>query len=183
MDTWTQDEDGAWRRWSHPSLALDAIASSRTNVRKLLLVQTDARDDERLLAMIRLARRLAASALRVAAAHAHPSRAWAEAVAAAGAEQAMFVPRSDGELFVKDPLSGAELLDEGLCPALHARRAERGTLSVCGRHRDRMVLAPRHFGRWCLRGKHACPYWNGEGSEAPMARLGPTGWSGPQKTT
>ncbi|MBE0616330.1 MAG: hypothetical protein IH608_00195, partial [Proteobacteria bacterium] len=37
---------------------------------------------------------------------------------------------------------------------------ERGaTLSLCGRHRDRMVLVVRHLERWCLGDHETCPHW------------------------
>jgi hypothetical protein len=162
MDTWTQDEDGAWKSWGHADLALDALADDQARIPRVLFVETDLSDDGRVLAMVRLARRLTDGTVSVMAAHSHPTRAWIASILGAGAEQALFLPKPNGGPRPTVPLVGAESLDDAICPALHARLDERVTLSVCGRHHDRMVLARCHFDRWCLRAKHACPYWREE---------------------
>lgn len=161
METWTRDEHGAWRRWSHPGLALEALANpAAPRMVSLLVVGTGPDDDEQLFAAVRLARRLATGPLQVVAATAHPSAPWRESVRAAGADLALLVSRpKTGRSSKEPPLEHVVELGGGTCPALHAKREREITLSVCGRHADRLVLARHHVERWCLAKQQDCPHW------------------------
>ena len=46
----------------------------------------------------------------------------------------------------------------GFCPELHVRTAKEVELSVCGAHRDRMVVSTSHMGQWCLADHRTCPH-------------------------
>jgi hypothetical protein len=59
------------------------------------------------------------------------------------------------------PLDHVVELGGGICPELHAKHEQEVTLSVCGRHKDRMVLARHHFDCFCLAKKEDCPHWQG----------------------
>jgi len=163
METWTRNEEGRWKRWSHPGLGLDALANSSPRVVSLLVVGIGPEDDEQLLAAVRLARRLATGPLEVVAGNVHPSARWLEAVREAGADLTLLVPQPKHcRLCKKPPLDDVVELGCNICPELHAKHEQKTTLSVCGRHKDRMVLARHHFDRWCLTSKEDCPHWQGE---------------------
>jgi len=163
METWTRNEKGRWRRWSQPGLALDLITSSSPRVVSLLVIGTGPEDDEQLFAAVRLARRLATGPLEVVAASVHPSARWRESVREAGVDLALLVPQPQHCLLCKKPpLDVVVELGVGICPELHAKHEQGVTFSVCGRHKDRMVLARHHVERWCLAKKEDCPHWQGE---------------------
>jgi hypothetical protein len=129
----------------------------------LLVVGTGREDDEQLFAAIRLSRRLATGPLEVVAGSVHPSAKWRDSVLEAGADLALLVRQpKDCRLCRRPPLDDVVELGAGICPELHAKREQKVTLSVCGRHKDRMVLARHHFDRWCLARKEDCPHWKGE---------------------
>jgi hypothetical protein len=161
METWTQDEEGRWKRWGHPLLGVDAVASSSPRVVAFLVVGLGRPDDELLPAAIGLARRLADGPITVIAGSTHPCALWLQSVRRAGADRALFLSSVGTRRCDDPPLDGAVELGEGICPALHARDAQKTALSVCGRHRDRMILARHHFDRWCLAAKDECPSWRG----------------------
>lgn len=162
METWTRNEEHSWKQWSHPALGLDAIANASPPVVALLVIATDAEDDEQLVAAVRLARQLATTPLEVVAASVHPSLRWLESVREAGADRALLVPRPNQCRRCKQPpLDDVVELSGSLCPELHAKSEHKVSLSVCGKHNDRMVLARHHFDRWCLAAKEACPHWQG----------------------
>jgi|GEM_PF-1608538 len=164
METWTKDTSGdGWRHWTHPVLGLDAVTGARPRVTEILVVGLGASDHEQLIASIRLARRLATGPLEVVAAGAHPTQSWFESVQKAGADLALVVSWPEpGRWSQEPPLRDVAELGGAICPELHARHEQDVTLSVCGRHRDRMVLVRHHFDRWCLANKEDCPHWQGE---------------------
>lgn len=163
METWTQNNKGSWKRWSHPGPGLDAIASASSRMVSILVVGIGPEDDEQLLAAVRLARRLASGPLEVVAGIVHPSARWVESVRKAGADIALLVPQPKPfELCKTPPLYDVVELGRGICPELHAERAQGTTLSVCGRRKDLMVLARHHFDRWCFSNKEHCPHRLGE---------------------
>lgn len=162
METWTRTENGGWKSWKHPGLGLDALTRSAKPVATLLVVAGEPEDDEQLLAAVRLARRLATGRLEIVAGSVHPTARWLEAVQVAGADRALLVARPERHRLWGSPqLDDAVELGTHICPELHATQEQGTALSVCGTHRDRMVLAWHHFERWCLRNKEDCPHWRG----------------------
>lgn len=161
METWTQDREGDWKRWSNPALGLDALAGAPPRVRAILVVGLGPPDDEQLVATIRLARRLAGGPLEVIAGSVHPTALWRESVRRAGADRAFLVSPPSAWCPGKPPFGDAVELGDGVCPALHAGDDRKVAWSVCGRHNDRMVLARHHFDRWCLAANEECPHWQG----------------------
>lgn len=164
METWTKDAGGEnWRHWSHPVLGLDAVAGAFPRIVAILVVGFGPSDQKQLFASIRLARRLAAGPLEVVAGSVHPTLSWVESVLQAGAGLALLVSEPErGRLSRKPPLGDVVELGSAICPELRAKHELDVTLSVCGRHNDRMVLAQHHFKRWCLAAKDECPHRQGE---------------------
>lgn len=163
METWTRNEEGTWRRWSHPGLGLDVLANASPRVVSFIVVGLGLDDDEQLFAVVRLACRLATGPLEVVAGIVHPSALWLESVRQAGADRAFLVPPPKNcRRLEKPPLDDVVELSDGICPELHVKHGEDVSLSVCGRHKDRMVLARQHFDRWCFGKKEQCPHWHGE---------------------
>jgi hypothetical protein len=183
MEMWTRNEAGEWRRWPHVAPGLDAVASAIPRVDRVLVVGRTPVEDDRAVAAIRLSRRLAGGSLTVIAGQERPTRAWREAVCAAGADSALVVARRDEYEGRPDPpLDDAREVGADVCPELHVVHERGVTLSVCGRHRDSMVLARHHLDRWCLAAHDQCPHWcAGRGPDrAANAGERPTGREGPR---
>lgn len=163
MKMWTDDGHGEWRAWSHAEIGLDAVAAATPLGGRVFAIENGPDEDEQLLALIRLIRRLGQGRVVVIAASQHPSACWRNSVLQAGADMALFVPALEkhGRQDI-NPLRDSLELGDSVCPELHARSVSGVTVSVCGRHQDRMVLARHHFDCWCLRTKDRCPHWRGE---------------------
>lgn len=160
VDTWTRHQNDRWRNWSHLELALNAIGDPPLTPSAVAVIGHDLSDGERMVAAIRLIRKLAAPTTIVVAGHVHPTAAWRKAVMHSGADRAVLIRQPKvRRIRGFDPLEGAVDLSDKLCPALHASQDHEGTLSVCGCHCDRMVLGRPHFERWCFDSKESCPQW------------------------
>lgn len=122
METWTRNEEGSWRRWSHPGLGLDAIVNASPCVVSLVVVGIGPEDDEQFFAAIRLARRLATTRLEVVAGSVHPSARWLESVRQAGADLVLLVPQPGHcRWHKKPPLDDVVELGGDVCPELRAQ--------------------------------------------------------------
>lgn len=160
MELWTHDELARWRRWTDAVRGLDAVTSSPPSAVRLVVLARGPDEDEAVFAATRLARRLTTEPLEIIAGTPSPTLVWLESAIEAGVDQAALFAWDQGG-HQEPPLQGAAELSHLICPALHARREQSATLSVCGRHHDRMVLARHHFDRWCLATKEECPHWRG----------------------
>jgi hypothetical protein len=146
-----------WIKWNDVAEALEAVGDASASTVLALDRECGPADPEAGSASIRLVRRLAAGGVVLIAGHRHPSAAWREAVRRAGADRAVWVteePPARGT----PPLDGAIELGDDVCPSLDARHAQRITLSVCGRHNGRMILARDQLARWCVVGGRGCPH-------------------------
>lgn len=162
MEIWTHIAGGTWQRWDDLALGLEAASRTAPRVDQVLLIGGTAADDRSIGATLRLVRQLAHEPVTVTAGHAHPSRDWRRSVGEAGADRAILVVGPTMQAARdKPPLEDALDLGANICPALHVRYAREATLSVCGRHKNRLVLAASHLKRWCLSRKEACPHWQG----------------------
>lgn len=152
MELWTQEKAGDWSRWAGPVQALASLIEGRA---KLVLFVGDGcdSDSDAMAAALHVARALSPADPLLVAATPHPSAAWAARVREAGAQR-LWLLRAGS-----DRAPSGDDLPAPICPALHASAAGGVTLSVCGRHADRMVLAEAHLVRWCLGGNRQCPHW------------------------
>lgn len=160
MEMWAREDSGGWTTWNHVAEGLDALAAG-TFTAVLLVVTGEPADDRATLPVIRLAKRLSPAPVALMVASPHPSAAWYASTRDAGADQALAVSTEPGAVATAPPLEGSAEIGETLCPALHVLHTKGATLSVCGRHHDRLVLARHHFDRWCLGTKECCPHWRG----------------------
>ncbi len=153
MELWTRrGENLCWKQWPD---ALSGLASLLDGFSGQVLVWSEAPSLEKtqLAEMFRLIRTLARSEVDVIAASPHPTREWIEDGNGSRADHFWLVghpnPRSTNQ----------EEIGAAVCPALHAA-SERGvTVSVCGRHRDRLLRTKTDLNRWCLGDYRHCPHW------------------------
>lgn len=172
MELWTRAEgELCWKEWPD---ALQGIAALRGLPAKEVLLLTLRPDEEaaELLAAVRLiheTRETGGAPVRVIVGSPHPSDDWVAPLREAGIDQVWWVvppggPRGRGRC---SPGPAASV-GQQVCPALHAGTEGGTSLSLCGRHDDRMVLGSGHLERWCLRRHRECPHW----------KLGPGAWFG-----
>lgn len=159
---WTREQRTRWTRWEDIVAGVDFATDPRREVDTVVL--EEGVDGADIPVLVHLLRRLQPSPVRLIVTTSHPSALRAEAARDAGADQVLLTGGHAGN-GTEPPLRGAVELGSRLCPALHESLWQRQTLSVCGEHGDRLVLAPHHLDRWCLAGKEGCPHWRG-GSHA-----------------
>lgn len=162
MEFWTSTrEQFGWRQW--PDVVQGLLGFCESSHGSVLLV-SDRPDEEieSLLATVGLVRQLAGKDVSIVVASPHPSEEWLGPLKECGIDHVWVIDRSTRPK--ADRLDGPGKLEapRAICPALHVRTGERLTLSVCGRHGDRMVLARHHLERWCLGRNEDCPHWRGD---------------------
>ncbi len=158
----------SWKEWPDAVQGLAALPVSAPAEVLLLALQPD-RELPELLAAVRLIRERAGSPVRVVAASPHPSGEWLGPLWDVGVDAVWWIERPGTRKPQANRVAGRPQEVRGeVCPALHSRTQDGVTLSVCGRHGDRMVLAARHLERWCLRHHVECPHW----------KFGPGAWCG-----
>lgn len=157
MEIWTrQREQIGWTPW--PEL-IPGLSSLIDEPDAQILLHTEAPDMERelLIETLRLIHRLAPKTMSVIVASPYPSADLRKSL----------VPHKVDQFWVMEPhgafgtatIGNVMEVADSLCPALHTLIEKQTTLSVCGCHHDRMVLAKHHLERWCLKGKERCPHW------------------------
>lgn len=135
----------AWQGYAEPLLGL---AEATEDVCDLVFaVEWPILEVAPVTGAVRLARRLLDPGVSIGIATPHPAGEWLSAAFEAGADSLMMAPDSPRYAL------------GDCCPALHQRVRQNEPLSVCGRHRDRMVLAAHHLDRWCLGNHASCPHW------------------------
>lgn len=159
MELWTKKHDGpCWMEW--PSV-LQALAALNEDAESDVLLMSLAPDAElaEITAALRLVRRLVPHAASVIVASPHPSNGCQLHLHSLGVDHIWLVDdqlRPDAPGTAPTPV---QEIGDRVCPALHAQTRGGRTLSVCGRHEDRLVLAPRHMTEWCLAKHKSCPHW------------------------
>lgn len=156
MEIWTRRSGGDFSRWPDAVQGVESLAGAPAVA---VLFYSEAPDSEAatLAAALRLARRFAGEECSLAVSSPHPSQEWIDAARRAGADRILVTQGDAGGRRGRVPLGRA--LEVEPCPALHVWTDGSTTLSVCGRHRDRMVLCQGHLERWCLGHNDACPHW------------------------
>jgi hypothetical protein len=91
----------------------------------------------------------------------HPSPDWAASLEPLGVDHLWVVDQGpmDGATRLRNPTE----VRGDICPHLHTKPCSATTLSVCGCHHDRLVLARDHLETWCLNGADGCPHLPGDG--------------------
>lgn len=160
MQVWTRGPQApAWKRWPSPLQAL-ATLGQKARLRVLLLSSEPEQEIPELEAGVDLLRRICPEATEVIAASPHPSQRWRNRMHEIGIDHVWFVDAVgglDGEVEAPPCL---QEVNGGVCPALHTQTVDGCALSVCGRHDDRLVLAPRYISTWCLGHHKECPQWS-----------------------
>lgn len=159
MELWTRRaRRSAWMEW--PSV-LQALASLQSQPEPEVLLLSEAPDAElaEITAALRLVRQLVPHAATVIVASPHPSSGWRVRLHDLGVDHLWLVESAVGAGAQRPPPTQGQEIDKRVCPALHAQTRDGRTLSVCGRHEDRLVLASRHMTEWCLGNHRACPHW------------------------
>ena len=162
MEIWTRQEgELGWKPWTD---MLQGLASLSRPWAGAVLLVCESPDVEMtsVLATVSLIRRLTGPTTAVIVGSPHPSKEWLTPLAGAGIDQAWILDGHIGGSHSPGDRVGEPAVAANICPALHSRTAEGTTLSVCGRHGDRMVLAHHHLHRWCLGRYLDCPHWRGE---------------------
>ena len=158
MEFWTRDDNqGWWKEWPDALQGLASLSASHVEV-LLLSLKPDA-ELSALIATVRLVRKLVGRAVTIIIASPHPSDEWLRPLKEYGIDHVWLVQRPGAEAQRRGIFARLLEIDNGICPALHSRTSNGTTLSVCGCHSDRMVLARHHFDRWCLRSHRQCPHW------------------------
>jgi hypothetical protein len=160
MEIWTRQTDRlGWTPWPDIPQGLAAIAAAPA-VRHVLLVTTaPGPDHPALVAVLQLIQALGERDVTVASPH--PSTDWIESLEPLGVDHLWVVDQGplDRETRLRNPTG----VRGDICPHLHAQSSGAATLSVCGCHHDRLVLARRHLETWCLIGGDGCPHLHGNG--------------------
>lgn len=163
MEIWTRQADQlGWAPWPDVPQGLAAVVAE-PEVRQILLVTTapDA-DHAAVVAVLRLIQALGGREVTVASPH--PSTDWATSLEPLGVDHLWVVDQGSVDRATR--LRNPTEVRGDICPHLHARSSGATTLSVCGRHQDRLVLARHHLESWCLNGGDDCPHLHGDGSDA-----------------
>ena len=160
MEIWTRQPDQlGWTPWPDIPQGLAAIAA-KPDARHILLVTTaPGPDHATLIAVLQLIQGLGGCDVTVASPH--PSTDWAESLEPLGVELLWVV--GQGPMDRATRLRNPTEVRGGICPHLHAKSSSATTLSVCGCHHDRLVLARHHLEAWCLNGGDNCPHLHGDG--------------------
>lgn len=162
MEIWTrQSEQLGWTPWPDIPQGLAAIAAKPDARHDVLLVTTaPGCDHATLIAVLQLIQGLGKCDVTVASPH--PSTDWAETLEPLGVDHLWVVDRAT-MVHTTRPGNPTEIR-ACICPHLHAKSSGTTTLSVCGCHHDRLVLARHHLESWCLTGGDGCPHLHRDGS-------------------
>ena len=151
-------EDGK-EQWTQQESVLGALLEVQERpVRAVLIFSRSSDLEEHELAVaIRLMRLLTCNGAELVAATPHPTAGWLRAVMEAGASRALVLERDGFVSGVPVDLSQARVIEDDICPMLHARTVQGITASVCGEYCDKRVLARRCLKQWCLARWKECP--------------------------
>ena len=159
MEIWTRKGNRPWTKWADAGCALEAVAEGAG---WMAVVSDDPAEGPAAAATIRLAHRMAPSAITVSAASAQPSAMWVDAVRRAGVDSASLVPEALARAWRRAPVArGDPEIRDGLCPSLLSRKKQGRVVCLCGRQPVDVMLARRHLVRWCLGRGKACPWARG----------------------
>jgi hypothetical protein len=102
----------------------------------------------------------------------HLTRDVANKLHEAGFAHVILTKRNQG-IQSDSPVFSLETIKDTICPLLHVVESHGVTMSVCGAHNDRMVLAPHHMNRWCLAGMDDCTHRGIKYDRTQAAEVGP----------
>lgn len=175
MEMWTRNNSQV--DWHECRDIMSGIAGlqSAGEVEILFVSECPLHELEQLLNEINIVRRIFGKSATVIVASPHPSRRWISSVKNADIDQIWEVS-AHHEKYRKNLPDHTEQFANTACPALHIREEGGSTLSVCGCHHDRMILAHHHLQRWCLKNKDECPHWKENGWKASV-------WDDPELKT
>lgn len=161
MEFWTRNpKQPFWRQWTDAIQCLCGLGDTENG--SLLLI-TDRPKCELgcLVATAGMVKKLAGDAISITVASPYPTWEWITRLKDCGIDHFWTVQRTNGLKRRRIDVSRGLETGPSLCPALHVQVDGQITLSVCGRHCDRMVLARHHLERWCLSHHTECPHWQG----------------------
>ena len=163
MEFWTRKKEcRKWRWW--PDVVRGLAGIGREEPAGVLLVsQRPLEEMDCLMATLRVVRRLARNGVSVEVASRHPSDSWILPLKQAGVDRVWVLGPAAASAGNHPGPGCLTEVPEHLCPGLHARPAGGAELSVCGCHRDLMILASHHLQSWCLGRYPDCPHWRGAG--------------------
>lgn len=162
MEIWTrQSKQPGWTPWPDIPQGLAAIAAEPMDRQVLLVTTAPDIDQAALVAVLRLIQALGRCEVTVASPH--PSTDWAASLEPLGVDHLWVVDQ--GPMDRGTRLRNPTEVRGNICSHLHARSYGATTLSVCGRHHDRLVLARHHLETWCLSGGDGCPHLQRDGSD------------------
>ena len=162
MEIWTRQSDRlGWTPWPGIPQGLAAIAAAPRTRQVLLVTTAPGADHSAVVAVLQLIQALGGCDVTVASPH--PSTDWAASLEPLGVDHLWVVDQGpmDRTARLRNPTE----VRGGICPHLHTKSRESSTLSVCGRHHDRLVLARHHLETWCLAGGEGCPHLQGDLSD------------------
>jgi len=163
MEIWTrQREQMGWTPWPDMPRGLASLLDVH-GAQVLLLTDAPETEHDALVAALKLVHALARDDCNVVVASPHPSAGLIESLASCDVDQVWVVNGRHSRRTA--PLENVLGLDHDVCPYLHTSTEDGTTLSVCGSHHDRMVLARHHLDRWCLKNDGNCPHRRHNGSD------------------
>jgi hypothetical protein len=160
MEIWTRQSDQlGWIPWPAIPQGLAAIAAVPGARQALLVTTAPDADHPAVVAVLQLIQTLGRCEVTVASPH--PSTDWAESLEPLGVDHLWVVDQGpmDRAARVGNPTE----VRGNICHHLHTKTRGTTTLSVCGCHHDRLVLARYHLETWCLTGGDGCPHLHGDG--------------------
>lgn len=164
MEIWTRQGDQlGWTPWPDVPRGLARLLDA-PNEQVLLLSEAPDVERDLLVATIRVVRALARNRGHVVVASSHPFAGLLDELTPPGVDQLWVVERR--ETMRKATIENVSEVGRRTCSNLHSKTEDGTTLSVCGRRRDRMVLARHHLDRWCLMNPDSCPQRDEGGGDA-----------------
>lgn len=122
----------------------------------LLLTDEPGVEKDSIEAAVKLVYTLAGDDCDLCVASPCPSAWWVESLRSLGARVFVLKARRDTRNF-EFPGEMSEIICD-VCPHLKTRREQGITLSVCGKHKGRMVVTGKMLDLWCLRNAPECPH-------------------------
>ena len=148
--------------WQGPADPITGLAAVNDEVSDLVLhVEWPILQAARLAGAVRLTRRLGGDRIRIGIATPHPAGEWLAEAFRAGADDLVICPGAPAQVLLAFLPAARRCRLEDCCPHLHQRIRHNLPMCVCGRHRDRMVLAGHHLDRWCVGDVASCPHRSG----------------------
>lgn len=156
MDIWTRQHDQLdWTPWPDVPRGLAKLLDT-PDAQVLLLTEAPDIEHDLLIAAVRLVHALVANGGSIVVASPHPSVDLIDSLRPVGVDHVWVVERPG--FGRKASIQNVSEISATVCPHLHSKTGGGTTLTVCGRHHDRMVLARHHLDRWCLRYNGECPH-------------------------